>query len=119
MDYRRIEVADYYLKNLKDVKEISLPVRKEWAKQVYHLFVIRVNNRDKLQSYLKDNNISSGIHYPISLPKLQAYDYLNQSKENFFANSSDKNLLSLPIFPEMTLGQIEFVTKSIINFYAK
>lgn len=114
----RIEVADCYLENLKHLQDITLPVRKKWAKQVYHLFVIRVNDRDKLQNYLKNNNISSGIHYPISLPKLKAYNYLNQADENFFANSSDIKLLSLPIFPEITLDQREFVSQTIINYYA-
>lgn len=93
----RIKVADYYLENLKDVKGIVLPKREDWAKQVYHLFVIRSKKRDELQQYLKTNEIQSGVHYPISLPKLKAYDYTGQANEDFFANSSDSELLSLPI----------------------
>ena len=93
----RIKVADFYLKSLKDIEGITLPKKEDWAKQVYHLFVIRVKKRDALQKYLKENNISSGIHYPISLPKLKAYDYIGQSDESFFANRSDGELLSLPI----------------------
>ncbi len=93
----RIKVADFYLENLKDIDGIVLPKRENWAKQVYHLFVIRTKKRDELQKYLKDNEISSGVHYPISLPKLKAYDYTKQAREEFFANSSDSELLSLPI----------------------
>lgn len=93
----RIKLADYYLENLKDVADIILPKREDWAKQVYHLFVIRTKKRDELQQYLKDNGISTGVHYPISLPKLKAYDYTGQGNEELFANSSDCELLSLPI----------------------
>ncbi len=105
----RIKVADYYLENLKDVKDIVLPKRENWAKQVYHLFVIRTDRRDDLQAYLKENGIQSGIHYPISLPKLKAYDYIHQASEDFFANKNDMKLLSLPIgdhLSESDLGKV-------------
>ena len=98
----RIKVADYYLENLKDLDGIILPKRENWAKQVYHLFVIRTKKRDDLQKYLKENDISSGVHYPISLPKLGAYNYTNQANEDFFANRSDRELLSLPIGDHFT-----------------
>jgi len=113
----RIRVADFYLENMKDIRGVVLPKRECWAKQVYHLFVIRSKNRDKLQKYLKDNNISSGVHYPIALPKLKAYDYIGQKNEIFFANSSDKELLSLPIgdhLSEFDLNNIIKVLKSFV-----
>ena len=109
----RIKVADYYLENLKDVDGIILPKRENWAKQVYHLFVIRTKKRDELQEYLKENGIQSGVHYPISLPKLQAYDYTGQASEDFFANKSDVELLSLPIGEHLTLDDIKKVIKQI------
>jgi dTDP-4-amino-4,6-dideoxygalactose transaminase len=94
---QRILLADTYLDLLKDFTEITLPSRKEWAKQVYHLFVIRSDSRDSLQKSLKEEGIATGIHYPIALPKLKAFEYLNQSKEEGFAWTSDNTLLSLPI----------------------
>lgn len=109
----RIKVADYYLENLKDIKNIVLPKREEWAKQVYHLFVIRTQKRDELQQYLKDNGIQSGIHYPIALPKLKAYDYTGQASEDFFANKSDVELLSLPIGEHLNMEDIQFVIDKI------
>jgi dTDP-4-amino-4,6-dideoxygalactose transaminase len=112
----RIKVADYYLDNLKDVDGIILPKREDWAKQVYHLFVIRTKKRDELQKYLKENDISSGVHYPISLPKLKAYDYTNQANEDFFANSSDGDLLSLPIGDHLNENDLDDIMK-IINFF--
>jgi dTDP-4-amino-4,6-dideoxygalactose transaminase len=112
----RINVADFYLENLKDIDGIILPKREYWAKQVYHLFVIRTKKRDELQAYLKENNISSGVHYPISLPKLKAYDYTNQADEKFFANSSDSELLSLPIGNHLSENDLNNIVKYLKNF---
>ena len=93
----RQQIADIYLKELKDVLGVVLPVRQPWSKQAYHLFVIRVQNRDQLKEFLADNGVQSGVHYPISLPKLKAYNYLQQANEPMFSNVSDSLLLSLPI----------------------
>lgn len=112
----RIKLAEYYLKNLKDLKGIVLPKRETWAKQVYHLFVIRTERRDELQQYLNDNSIQSGIHYPIALPKLKAYDYTSQANEDFFANKSDIQLLSLPIGEHLIEQDLQKIIEIIISF---
>lgn len=114
---KRIEIADYYLKNLKDVADVILPKREDWAKQVYHLFVIRTKKRDELQKYLKENNIQTGIHYPIALPKLNAYSYLNKGNESFIANRVDNQLLSLPIGEHLEIHHLEEVSNCIIEFF--
>jgi dTDP-4-amino-4,6-dideoxygalactose transaminase len=106
----RIKVADFYLENLKNV---ILPKREIWAKQVYHLFVIRVKERDGLKKYLKENNINTGIHYPILLPKLKAYDYIGQVSEDFFVNSSDYDLLSLPIGDHLGDRDLRVICKMV------
>lgn len=113
----RINLANYYLENLKDINDIVLPKKEVWAKQVYHLFVIRTKKRKKLIKYLNENNIQTGIHYPISLPKLKAYDYLNQSNANFFANRSDVELLSLPIGQHMKKKEVYFIIKKLKQFF--
>ena len=93
---KRIECANYYLKNLKDIDEVILPVKADWARQVYHLFVVRVKNRDKLKNFLKSKGIDTGIHYPISLPMLKAYSHMNYQEDEFEANRMSDELLSLP-----------------------
>ncbi|MDA9973164.1 DegT/DnrJ/EryC1/StrS family aminotransferase [Candidatus Pelagibacter ubique] len=113
----RVSIANYYLENLRGIDDIILPLKENWAKQVYHLFVIRTKRRDELKNYLKENDIETGIHYPISLPKLKAYNYLNQANEDFFANKSDVELLSLPIGEHITKNQNELVIKMIKNFF--
>ncbi|MYM60768.1 aminotransferase class I/II-fold pyridoxal phosphate-dependent enzyme [Vibrio sp. OCN044] len=114
---KRIEVANYYLESLKDIDGIFLPKREIWAMQVYHLFVIRTGNRESLNKHLIEDGIQTGIHYPISLPKLSAYKYLNQIDESFNANKNDKFILSLPIGEHLTLEEIEKVANSIKSFY--
>ena len=112
----RINVANFYLENLKDIDEIVLPKREDWAKQVYHLFVIRTKHRTELQALLKENGISSSVHYPISLPKLKAYNYIQQSNEIFFANSSDSELLSLPIGDHLNEDDLNKIVCTLKEF---
>lgn len=114
---QRIAVADYYLKELKDVAQIQLPKRESWARQVYHLFVIRVSDRDHLKNYLNENNIGSGIHYPIALPKLKAYEYLGQKHDDFYAHKYDTQVLSLPIGEHITLKDAERVVTVLKEYF--
>ena len=114
---KRIKIANKYLLELDGVGDIILPVRKKWAKQAFHLFVIRTDRRDELKSYLSDNDIQTGIHYPISLPKLKAYEYIGQKNDAMFANTSDGSLLSLPIGEFLSESDIELVIKAIKEFF--
>ncbi|MEW7289519.1 DegT/DnrJ/EryC1/StrS family aminotransferase [Aquimarina sp. 2304DJ70-9] len=115
---QRIKIADFYLENLKEVKQIILPKRSEWARQVYHLFVIRTDRREELKSYLSEQNIQTGIHYPIALPKLKAYDYIGKAQADFNANNTDHLLLSLPIGEHLTIEDAKKVVEAIKNFFS-
>jgi dTDP-4-amino-4,6-dideoxygalactose transaminase len=115
---KRIAIAEQYLEALCGYEEIILPIREQWAKQVYHLFVIRIERRDELKKFLYAQGIETGIHYPISLPKLQAYEYLDNRSDSFYANKFDKNLLSLPIGEHLTqkdINKIIFEVKSFLE----
>lgn len=116
---RRIEIADFYLRELVDINDLILPVRKSWAKQVYHLFVIRSSRRDELAKYLHDSGIETGIHYPVALAKLRAYEYLGMSKADTFYNHSDSMLLSLPIGEHLSNQDIAYVVQSVKSFFNK
>jgi len=114
---KRIQVADKYLLELDEVENITLPVEQAWAKQAYHLFVIRTNRRDELKSYLAEKDIQVGVHYPISLPKLKAYQYTEQANDQMFANASDTSLLSLPIGEHLTDKDIAHVINTVKSFF--
>jgi dTDP-4-amino-4,6-dideoxygalactose transaminase len=103
---RRRQIADTYMTELAKVTNIILPVVPEWAEPVWHQFVVRTSNRDRLIKHLHDTSISTMIHYPIP-PHLQlAYSEL---KEKSFPLSTKihSTVLSLPIDP--TLNSIEII----------
>ncbi|MHA6643024.1 DegT/DnrJ/EryC1/StrS family aminotransferase [Mesorhizobium sp. A623] len=114
---QRIAVANRYLDQLRDVVGITLPVRSNWARHVYHLFVIRTERRDALAAYLTEKGIQTGIHYPIALPRLKAYDYLGQGDEAMFVNQADRLLLSLPINETMSPADVDEVCAVIRGFF--
>ncbi len=116
---RRIGVADYYLQHLAGVPGLILPERKAWARQVYHLFVIRTQRRDALKAFLAEQGIETGIHYPIALPKLAAYAYLGAPDAGAFYNQTDSMLLSLPIGEHITDEQAGRVVAAIRGFFGQ
>lgn len=116
---KRIAIANRYLEGLQGIGDVVLPVRKNWARHVYHLFVIRTDQRDALAAYLAERGIQTGIHYPISLPRLAAYRYIGQGDEDMFVNAADKTLLSLPISEGMSLSDADQVNAEIEGFFAR
>lgn len=110
--------ADLYNEYLKDT-DLVAPVEIDDVKAVYHLYVVRVKNglRQKLQDHLKSKGISSGIHYPIALPNLIAYEYLNHSENDFpEATKASQEILSLPMYPELQKNQIKYTAETIKEF---
>ncbi len=116
---RRVEVAQRYLAGLGGIPGLVLPQRMPWAHQVYHLFVVRTKRRDELKQYLGSRGIECGVHYPIALPKLAAYEYLGQSNEVMFAIEAAESVLSLPIGEHLDVAQIDEVIASVQSFFAK
>jgi dTDP-4-amino-4,6-dideoxygalactose transaminase len=114
----RIGIANRYLDRLQGISGLVLPVRRNWARQVYHLFVVRTERREALMAHLKDRGIQTGIHYPIALPKLQAYAARGQANEDLFVNRSDAHLLSLPIGEHMTTADADEVIQAVRDFFA-
>ncbi len=114
IDMRR-NAAFRYNELLRDCNEIILPKENEWSLHVYHLFVIRYNRRDELIKKLSNLGISCGIHYPIALPKLEAYKYLEQNNDKGFAWVSDGLLLSLPISDTIELDEVAKVSQALLN----
>ena len=98
---RRRTIARRYQEGLRGVGDLVLPADREWARHVYHLYVVRSQSRDRLRDFLKSRDIETGVHYPIALPKLAAYTHYAQGREDSFANKTDTELLSLPIGDHM------------------
>ena len=113
----RIKNANLYLKHLSDIKEIKLPKIEPWAVSVFHQFVIRLKNREKMIKFLTRKGIETGIHYPIALPKLKAYEYLKKDHSSFFSMNNDKNILSIPVSEHLKSKEIMYVIETIKEFY--
>ena len=115
---KRQEVADAYLSSLAGVDDLILPQVDARASHVWHLFVIRTKQRDALKAYLADSNIQTVINYPVALPFLEAYAHHGNSFENFpVSYSHQKEILSLPVFPEISTEMQSFVIDEINQFY--
>ena len=115
---KRRAVAKKYNELLKDVKEILLPKEMEYAYHVYHLFVIQTKSRDELQKFLNDNEVSTGLHYPVPLHLQKCFEHLGYKKGDFPETEKLANeCLSLPMFPDLTGEQIDFVCNTIKTFF--
>ena len=110
--------ADLYDKYLSGIKEIEIPKRREKATHVFHLYVIKTNDRDQLGEFLKSKGVAWGIHYAYALPYMHAYSYLEHAQEDFpRARKEMDQILSLPMFPELKEEQIKYVAECIKEFY--
>lgn len=115
---KRIANAESYTKLLKGVGDIITPEVRKNSKHTFHLYVIKTKFRDKLKDFLADRNIDVSIHYPVALPNLEAYKYLNVPKEDYEVTGVFQNeILSLPMYPELSSEQIEYVVNSIKEFF--
>jgi len=116
---RRKAIAELYRQLLKDHPKIQLPIDEDEDQSAYHLFVIRVDDsiRDTLKDHLKNKGIATGIHYPIALHQLQAYQYLQHKPSDFpVAQKASECLLSLPIYAELTDEEVHYIAHSVKDF---
>ena len=114
---RRRQNAALYQKKLQGVP-IVLPECGEDREHVYHLYVILSERRDELLSFLNGKGISCGMHYPIPIHLQEAYTHLGCEGGSFPQSEHvAKRLLSLPMFPELTEMQIDYVCDSIHSFF--
>ncbi len=107
-----------YNELLHDLDMVT-PEEIDDVRAVYHLYVVRVDpdRRAQLQEFLKSNGIATGIHYPIALPYLKAYEYLNHVENDFpEALKASREILSLPMYPELEERQITYIAEKIRAF---
>lgn len=117
-DARR-RVAARYREGLSSVSGIVVPSEMDWAKHVYHLFVLQAPRRDELRAFLGENEVQTGIHYPTALPELSAYSYLGQQSEAPNASRISHNLLSLPMGPHLSDDDVDAVCSLVRDFYER
>jgi dTDP-4-amino-4,6-dideoxygalactose transaminase len=109
-----------YNELLAGVKQIKTPKLRPDTFHIFHLYVIRAERRDDLAAFLKTKGIATGIHYPYALPLMPAYSYLEYRPSDVpRAYERQGEILSLPMYPELSDEQIGFVAQSIKEFYAQ
>jgi dTDP-4-amino-4,6-dideoxygalactose transaminase len=113
----RIANAMYYNRKLQD-----LPIRLPWTDgsgdHIYHQYVIRVQKRDELKAFLQQKGIATGIYYPLPLHMQECFGYLGNKEGDFpVAEEASRTSLALPIYPELTKAEKEYIVTSIREFF--
>lgn len=115
----RQQKAAYYHKVLADIPQIVPPVIRPDTEHTWHLYVVLADQRDELAAYLHTQGIETAIHYPVPLPLMPAYAYLGGEVIDFpKVVYNQSRILSLPIYPELSTIQIDFISTCIRQFYS-
>ena len=126
--HKRIEKASYYDRIFKESglgqeRLIQIPeslYKDKGVKSyhVYHQYVIRAEKRDGLKEFLQENNVPTAIYYPLPLHLQKCFSYLGYKEGDFpVAEEAAREVLALPIYPELTSNQQDFIVSSIQSFY--
>lgn len=118
----RRDVADRYDKAFAGCRSISVPERVSYSSHIFHQYTIRVKNgrRDELKKYLESEKIPSMVYYPGPLHLQSAYGYLGYKEDDFPVTASlCKEVLSLPMHPDMEIEQIDYITLNVLKFFDK
>ncbi len=117
---KRIAIAESYDRLLSDLPISLSPQSNVISKNNYHLYVIRTSQRDELFNYLKKNGIYCGIHYPIPVHLQKAVKFLGYKKGDFpVTEKYAKEILSLPIFPQLKEVEVQYISNIIHKFFRK
>jgi dTDP-4-amino-4,6-dideoxygalactose transaminase len=111
---RRRNHAAQYDAGLREFDGVITPAEASYARHVYHIYAIRVSNRDEAIKYLADQGIATGIHYPVPVHLQEAYRSLGYERGEFpVAERCAAEFLSLPMYPELTHSQVEQVIQGV------
>jgi dTDP-4-amino-4,6-dideoxygalactose transaminase len=109
--------AAFYNRLLISLNDISTPFESESNKHVYHIYALRTRERKALLNFLKSKDIHCGIHYKTPIHLQPAYEFLNYKLGSFpVAEKCSQELLSMPMYPELTIEQIDYVVLNIDQF---
>jgi dTDP-4-amino-4,6-dideoxygalactose transaminase len=114
---KRRAAAKRYDEMLSSVEGLTVPQQPEWSRSVYHLYVVRVQDRAGLQKHLGEAKIDTGIHYPVPLHLQQAYKHFGYKQGEFPATERvASEILSLPMYPQLQAEQQQRVVQKTAEF---
>lgn len=106
--------AAHYDRALAGIEEIITPTQAAYGQSVYHIYALRVRERDEVMRRLGEKGVGTGIHYPVPIHLQEAYKSLGYKKGSFpIAERCANEFVSLPMFPELTPAQVEYVAQSV------
>ena len=110
----RRRVAARYNQLLAGIPNLTLPVEADYGRHIYHVYAVRLSNRDSVLQKLGERGISAGIHYPVPVHLQNAYSNLGYKRGDFpVSESCGETFLSLPMYPELTDEQIDAVVSAL------
>jgi dTDP-4-amino-4,6-dideoxygalactose transaminase len=113
---RRREIAERYSAAFREVPEIEVPVEVAGSRSVYHQYTIRVPQRDAVRALLREAGVETMVYYPIPLHLQKVHESLRAAAGDFpESERAAEEVLSLPMFPELTLAQQDAVIRAVIN----
>lgn len=114
---RRTKIAEYYTEQLYQYTEVLTP--NQYVEHAWHKFVLRVNSRNKFKFHLLENGIETKIHYERALTDLDvSWDHINGITEQCtMAEQFCKETISLPIYPELTDSEVEYIAQTVKDFF--
>lgn len=113
-NHGRREKAVLYYQHLRSVEEVILPTEASCRKHIYHVYAVRVQNRDQVLQAMTERGIGCGIHYPVPVHLQDAYRFLGHGRGSFpVAEACADQFLSLPMYPELTPEQVETVAREL------
>jgi len=113
---KRRDIAKKYVEKLKDIRDLKMVLPRKIDDSNFHLFVVRTKQRDKLQSFLKENGVPSLVHYPIAIPDQPMFKGKYKGLEIPVARKFVDEVLSLPCHPFMDSNDINYISAKISNF---
>jgi len=115
---KRAAHAAHYRARLADIPGIKLPLVKENNMPVNYVFCVQADDRDTLENFLKEHEIGTSIYYPIPLHLQKCFDYLGFKPGDFpVAEKLCASVIALPMFPELSVDEVDFVCDTIRKFY--
>ena len=116
----RQKAAEFYDKNLIEIRELEIPERVDYSTHTFHQYTIKTNKRNELQIFLNEKGIPSMVYYPGVLHLQEAYRFLGYNKGDFpVSEQLSETVLSLPMHTELDEEQQLYIVNSIKTFFSK
>lgn len=120
LNSRRTEIAEFYNDSFMDIEEIHIPEVRPGVTSVWHQYAFRCADKDAMGDFLAGKGIGSAAFYPVPLHLQKAFDYLGYQKGDFpIAEKITKQTVCLPIFPELTQEELDYIVVGVKEFYGK